>query len=484
MPSKTPLGLYFNDNFAEISQVSSDGLRLEKFNQMVLPAGIVINSEIKNENVFTEVLRQLMSTARPSPVNTKSEVVIGVNDNRVFLREFLVPNVPGNNINDAIEYQVRALLPVLPTGVETDWQIIGKNEEGQIEVLLAAIPKNIIESYVSVCGNVGLKVVGIEPAVFANIRIINPTLMQGKNQLLVYLGDTYGVFSYITSGNPRFSDFLPQSEIEKDGDIVKTILAYINFANTKHPNRPVEEILISGSRQDTEPLLADLKSKNMTALKAVSRLAKTAVVNHSLLHTAHGLSLKLIDETTTVNLLPVEHRMEVIKMKLYGSWKTVLLLLILLTLAGLGGLGYLYRNAIDTETRLKVVKSQYEDQLGREGSQTLIKQADKLNQISGQLTLLRSVTGGEENILKELSAITPTGMVLSSLVISRNPTGKKLAEPGSSWILTGTANSRPLVLVFYRNLISSPEFSDGKLYFGSLEKDTGLTFRIAGQPKP
>jgi Tfp pilus assembly PilM family ATPase len=479
MPAKPSLGLYFNDYFIELSQISGDGVRLERFNQLSLLTGLVVNGEIKNNLAFAQVLQQLFLTAKPGPVNLNKDVVIGVNDSRVFLSEFVVQNVPGKNINDAIDYQVRSILPVLPSGVETDWQIIGGSNEGQIEVLLTAISRDIINNYVAVCTSVGLRVVAVEPAVFANIRVIDQFQFQGKNQLLVYFGENFGVFSFITSGNPRFSDFLPQSEIEKKGEIAQTVLAYINFANSKHPDRPVTEVVISGSRQDIDKITADLKAQKINAIMAVSRLAGTQVVNHTLLHTSHGLALKTFDQQPSINVLPLDFRLEAIRYKLADSWKMVLSLLITLSVFILGGLFYLYQQTLDNKSRQIALKTQYDETLSLPASQLKIRQTDRVNQITGQLLSLREVTGGEEVILRELSAITPGGVTLSSLVINRNPGIKKLSDKGNSWVITGTAESRPQVLYFYSNLLSIQGFSDGKLYFGSLEKDIGLTFRIA-----
>ena len=482
MPAKPSLGLYFNDNFIELSQVSSDGERLERFNQLVLPPGLVVNSEIKNRGGFIQILQLLFGTAKPKPISLNSDVVIGVNDNRVFLSEFSVPNVPGKNLSDAIDYQIRSLLPVLPSGVETDSVILGKTVEGLIEVLLAAIPRTIIENCVSICTHLGLRVLAVEPAVFANIRIIEPNQLLGKNLLLVYLGDTFGVFSFVTGGNPRFSDFLPQSEIDKNGGISKTITSYVNFANSKHPNRPVTELLVSGSRQDINDVALDLKTKNIIATKAVSRLEGTKVINHTLLHTSHGLGLKTFDSQPSLNLLPVDFRLAIVKNRLMRYWRVAMDIVIAFSLVGVLALYYIDAQAVTDKNELSMLSDRYQQRLQLPQSQTLISQAEHLNQVTGQLMTLRESTGGEENILKELSAVTPEGIVLTSLVISRNPGVKKLYEQGNSWVITGSANSRPLVLSFYNDLLSNTTFSDGKLYFGSLEKEVGITFRIANIP--
>ena len=255
MPAKPAIGLYFTDRFAEVSQISSDGSRLACFGQLPLPSGFIVNGEIKDSAGLIKVLNQLLISTQPHPISYGEKVVVGVSDNRVFLREFTLSKFAGKEIEEAINYQVRSLLPLLPSGVETDWQIIGHDVEGQIEVLLAAIPKTVIQSYLSVVSATGLVVVAIEPAVFANIRIVVPSQFKGKDQLLIYLGDNFAEFTYITNGNPRFSDYLSDSEITKKGGISNAIRDYVVFSNSKHPNRPVREIVISGANPQIQPFV-------------------------------------------------------------------------------------------------------------------------------------------------------------------------------------------------------------------------------------
>lgn len=157
-------------------------------------------------------------------------------------------------------------------------------------------------------------------------------------------------------------------------------------------------------------------------------------------------------------------------------------IVIAFSLVGVLALYYIDAQAVTDKNELSMLSDRYQQRLQLPQSQTLISQAEHLNQVTGQLMTLRESTGGEENILKELSAVTPEGIVLTSLVISRNPGVKKLYEQGNSWVITGSANSRPLVLSFYNDLLSNTTFSDGKLYFGSLEKEVGITFRIANIP--
>lgn len=478
MPSKPSLGLYFTDRFIEISGIGADGRKLERYNHLILTEGLVVNGEIKNVTAFTAVLKKLLTSTKPNPVLPNEDVVVGISENNVFLREFTVPNLPGKDINDAIDYQVRLLLPVLPTGVVTDWQIIGRDSNGQIEILLAAVQKWMIESYVNVCRSVGLQVVALEPAVSANIRVINPQQVLDKNQLLVYLGDNLGSFSLVTGGNPRFSELLPKEEIENDGGMTKTVNTYISFANSKHANRPVQEVLVSGFSDEVENVVAELNKSGINAIKAVSRLSGEELVNQAMLHTAHGLSLKTLENPPALNLLPVEFRLNVVRDRIIRSWKNVINVLIALSLLVILGLGILNKTVSDNGVRLTARKDQYE----RAVDQNLIKQANGVNGLTDRLISLREITGGEENILDTMSALVTDGISLSSLQFTRNPGSKKLLDLKNSWIITGSANSRPLILSFYNNLISLPEFADGKLYFGSLEKDIGLSFRIASQP--
>lgn len=483
MASKPALGLYFTDQFIEVSRVSNDGTRLIGFGQQPLPAGIVVNGEIKDIGGFRKMLKQLLESAGPYPVRFGEKVVIGVSDNRVFLREFTIPKYAGKEIEEAIDYQIRSLLPVLPVGIETDWQIIGHNLEGEIEVLLAAIPKTVIQSYLAAATDAGLSVVAIEPAVFANIRIIKKEQFKGRDQLLVYLGDNFAEFTYLTNGNPRFSDYLPDTEIGKKGGINNAIRDYVVFSNSKHPTRPIQEIIISGFNPQIETLVGDFQAKRVAASLAMSRLSSTEVRDHGLLHTSAGLSLKPLDAVSAYNLLPLEFRFEMIRERLIGLWKAVLDLLIVLTIVGIGSLLYVFQLAQRDLVEIKNLADIYRLEINLPNNQGLIASANELNTLSDQLLLLRQATGGENRLLSAMASITPAGISLTSFIYTRGPGSVKFLDPNSSWAITGVASSRQLVLDFYNLLTRQNGFTNGRLFFGSLEKEIEVTFRIASQVK-
>lgn len=483
MPAKPVLGLYFTDSFVEIAQVSNDRSRLELYGSISLPQGLVINGEIKNTNEFKNELRKLLAVTKPRAVRYGEKVVIGVSDNKVFLREFSLPKYVGKEIEEAIDYQVRSMLPLLPSGVETDWEIIGRDAEGKVEVLLAAIPKTVVQSYMSVVTDIGLDVIAIEPAVFANIRIIKPGLLKQKDQLLVYMGDNFAEFTYLTNGNPRFSDFLTSDEITKKDGITNSIRDYVIFSNSKHPNRPISEIVISGFNDQITALVNNFRSQGVAATLAVSRLSGSRLAAQGLLHTAHGLSLKPSVITNQFNLLPLDYRLSMLRNKLLGRWRFILNTLTVLTLLASGALFYIYRTSVESHNSIANFDREYRAEFSLPSNIQLIDSARELNLLSDQLVRLRGSTGGESNLLYELSATTPAGITLTSLVYARGSGSIRLPDENSNWALTGTAVSRQVVLDFYNQLISLDNFSNGKLYFGSLEKGSAITFRIANQTK-
>lgn len=479
MSAHPSLGLYFSDSFIEVSQISANGSFLERFNQITLPTGLIVNGEIKNKQGFLYILQSLLSTAKPKPIKKNQDVVIGVSDNLVFLKEFTVPKFTGDDIDEAVEYQIRTLLPVLPSGVETDWEIIGRDVTDQIEVLLTALSSKIINSYIEICTLAGLRVVAIEPAVFANTRIIEPDQFKGKNTLLVFIGDNYATFSYLTNGNPRFSDFLSDIEIHKNGDITQTISSYVNFANSKHENRKITGIVISGYHSRYPQLMESLMSDKFSAVLAKSRLTTVSFVDKGLLHTSQGLSLKTYIGETSPNLLPVDFRQKEIGHKYIVIWKVLLTLMIVATALILGVLFSLFLKTRSTVANLNSIKNQYTSELSEPKNMELIKGADDVVKMTNNLLLLRDITGGEENLLKEISSITFDGIKITGISFNRGTESKKLNDSASDWIITGVANTRPLVLIFYNKLINLADFSSGKLYFGSLEKELRVVFRIS-----
>lgn len=477
MSAKPALGLYFTDRYIEISQLSSDGSKLLKFNTLPLPPETVENGEIKNPAVLTSTLTKLMMTAKPGPISVGEEVVIGVGDNKIFLREFSLPKFPGKKVEDAIEWQVKSLMPVLPIGVETDWQIIGRSEDGQVEVLLTAIPKNIIDQYLTAVTAVGLSVVAIEPAVFADIRVLKQDIFKGKDQLLVFVGDTFAEFSYITNGNPRFSDLMSFDEIKKKGDIVKVIEDYVNYANGKHPERKVTEIVVAGYNQAVMPIVENLKFRKYIALEGVSRVSTS--VKELLVRTSHGLALKTTEKMTTTNLLPVDFRLDVVKRNLMSKWKFVLDVLAILTFLSGFAFYYLYTQAKSREANLMTLRDSYQQEINSPENKDLIVQAGEVNRMTDELVIIKEAVGGEDNLLRRLAAVTPNGVTLTSLVYSRGAGAKTFADPKSLWAVTGTADSRDVVLNLYNKLVAQPGFENGRLFFGSLEREASISFRIA-----
>lgn len=483
MPAIPAIGIYFTDDFAEVSEVSSDGKRLLRFNHVPLPAGLVVNGEIKDIERFKEALIGLFSSAQPGPIKPDRDAVIGVGDNRVFLREFSLAKQIKGDIDEAIDWQVKTLLPVLPAEVETDRQIIGKDANGQIEVLLAAVPKPIVKLYLDIFSDIGLNVISMEPVIFATVRMIEPLQLKGKNQMLVNIGDDFTEFIYLTNGNPRFSDFLSSDDVERKGGVVKATADNINFANSKHPSRPVTEVIVSGFSQRVKETVELLKGAKMNVTVAQSRLSSSAVKGLNLLHSANGLSLKPLLSPSSFNLLPVEYRINTTAQKLNGQWKVLLSFLIGVSVLGVLALLFLFQYTRVRLANLTNLDNSYKQELSSDSSKASIAKIGEINKLTDELLLLRSSTGGEVALLNELDSITPQGVSLSSFVYSRGTGSKSLVGPNSSWIITGNANSRELVLSFYENLRKQPDFATGKLYFGSLEKETGTIFRIASQAK-
>lgn len=478
MAAKTALGVYLNDQFIQLALTSADGVRLDRFAETPLPAGLIVNGEIKNR---AEVIRQLQA-ALGKLGNHGSAAVLGVPSNRVFLREFTIPKLPGKDIEDAIEFQVRSLLPVLPAEVETDWKIIGRDANDQIEVLLAAIPKLVIQAYLSVATAAGLDVIALEPAMFANIRVIEAEQMKGKNQLLVYLATDYAELSYLTNGQPRFGDYLSATDIQKRGNIAKVISDYIAFVNSKHPYRPVAEVILSGHHPEATNLLDHLKDRNILAYLARNRVSEKQTGEH-VLFTSVGLSLRPQVDGEALDLLPLEQKLKEHTDRMQTIWQAALVILIVISL---GITVLLSLNLLSLRSQMLSLTAQKADltrSLPEADKESLNRSVNAFNSLTEQLLNLAGATGGEDKVLFDLATSVPNGVALTSLLYTRDIRSQKLADPLSSWITTGVANSRPLVLTLYNRLITKDTYPNAKLYYGSLEKEIGVDFRVAGTPQ-
>lgn len=127
---------------------------LAAYNCLALPPEIIVNGEIKQEDKFADLVRQLVKTAKGNKISSK-ELVAVLPETKTLLKVIEMPKNGEEEITETIKKEIVNHFPVSPEEIYFDWQILKQTAE-KIKLVVGAAPKTIADSYFSAIEKSGL----------------------------------------------------------------------------------------------------------------------------------------------------------------------------------------------------------------------------------------------------------------------------------------------------------------------------------------
>ncbi len=155
---------------------------LETYGYLDRPNAAIQSSYFKIvEEITADLLKKLFTTFKPK---TK-KAVLSLPIFSSFVTVFELPLKEEKDIMRAIPFEAKKYIPVALDDLEIDWAIVGQSGEGSAvrsQILLIAIPKEIIEKYKKIG-----KVTGLDVEVFEleSVALARALIGQDKNPVIV-----------------------------------------------------------------------------------------------------------------------------------------------------------------------------------------------------------------------------------------------------------------------------------------------------------
>ncbi|MCK4454298.1 type IV pilus assembly protein PilM [Candidatus Parcubacteria bacterium] len=189
-----------------------DGLSLASFSQTGIKPGIIRKGIIRNEPGLVKLIRKTMSSVKGEKIKT-NYVIVSLPEEKAFLQIIKMPKMEKEEIESAIRFEAENYIPVPLHKVYLDFQIIPplSSKQSYLEVLIAAMPKEIVDGYVSCFKKAGLQIKALE---VDSISIARALIKQGKSSepiLLIDLGATRTGFIIFKNNSLRFTSSIPIS---------------------------------------------------------------------------------------------------------------------------------------------------------------------------------------------------------------------------------------------------------------------------------
>jgi type IV pilus assembly protein PilM len=87
-----------------------------------------------------------------------------------FSRPLKLPLMEEADLKQAVHLEAEQYIPLAPENLYLDYDVVRKDEKN-MEILVVATPKNVIDSYMKFLGSMGLEPVALEPTMNATARI-------------------------------------------------------------------------------------------------------------------------------------------------------------------------------------------------------------------------------------------------------------------------------------------------------------------------
>lgn len=111
----------------------------------------------------------LKDIMRESNVTTK-DAVISIPASSSFITTIYFPRVSRKEINQAIPYEARKYIPIPISETVLDWDIIDDGENDKIEVLLVAVPRDVLQKFKRMAELAGINPLALEVETFSLVR--------------------------------------------------------------------------------------------------------------------------------------------------------------------------------------------------------------------------------------------------------------------------------------------------------------------------
>ena len=163
-----------------------------------ISSGAIEGGEIRDSSRVRAAISAALNQAK---VATK-DAVIGVSGGSVIAKRVKLPKMSRTELEESIRWEAEQHIPFDTDDVNLDFQIVGSAGQ-EIEVMLVAVKKGRVESYVDAADASGLHVVVVDADVFAleNQFEVNYPELKGEVVALVNVGAEVTNTNIIQRGN-------------------------------------------------------------------------------------------------------------------------------------------------------------------------------------------------------------------------------------------------------------------------------------------
>ncbi|MFZ5468521.1 MAG: type IV pilus assembly protein PilM [Myxococcota bacterium] len=209
---KLALGLDIGSTSIKMIQLKEQRRRgqlsyaLQSFGMKPLPPEAIVDGALMNSTAIVQAMQELMSELKIK----QKEVALGVSGHSVIIKKISMPRMTQEELEESIQWEAEQYIPFDVKDVNIDTQILSSDandQTGQMDVLLVAAKKDMINDYTTVVSEAGLSptVVDVDAFAVQNMFSTNYDLPSNETIVLINAGAAVVNINIVSGGSTVFT---------------------------------------------------------------------------------------------------------------------------------------------------------------------------------------------------------------------------------------------------------------------------------------
>jgi type IV pilus assembly protein PilM len=182
------------------------GYALQSFGMKPLPPEAIVDGALMNSTAIVQAIQELLTELK---IKVK-DVAIGVSGHSVIIKKISMPRMSQEELEESIQWEAEQYIPFDVKDVNIDTQILSSDpndQTGQMDVLLVAAKKDMINDYTTVVSEAGLNPVVVDVDAFAvqNMFSINYDVPERETVVLINAGASVVNINILNNGITVFT---------------------------------------------------------------------------------------------------------------------------------------------------------------------------------------------------------------------------------------------------------------------------------------
>lgn len=244
---KDILGIDIGSSSVKLVQLKPQkgGYSLVNMGVVSLPPEAIVDNALMDSPSIVDAIRNLVKSLSIK----EKEIACSVSGNSVIIRKILLPSMPPEELEDQIQWEAEQYIPFDINDVNIDFQLLANDEHdvSKMNVLLVASKKDIINDYITVFNEAGLKLMVMDVDSFSvqNVFELNYDSDPEDVYALINVGASIMNINIVKGGASLFT-----RDVQMGGNLYTEEIQK-QFAMTRDE---AEQVKITGESQEPDRL--------------------------------------------------------------------------------------------------------------------------------------------------------------------------------------------------------------------------------------